>query len=33
MEMNHYDVVPGQLQDKIIEKAKADRGVVKEDEE
>jgi elongation factor G len=33
MEMNHYDVVPGQLQEKIIEKAKAERGVVKEEEE
>ena len=26
MEMNHYDVVPAQLQEKIIEKAKAERG-------
>ena len=26
MEMHHYDVVPGQLQEKIIEKAKAARG-------
>src|SRR6201997_3322576 len=33
MEMHHYDVVPGQLQDKIIEKAKAARGDVKEEEE
>jgi elongation factor G len=33
MEMNHYDVVPAQLQEKIIEKAKAERGDVKEDEE
>jgi elongation factor G len=33
MEMNHYDVVPGQLQEKIIEKAKAERGVVKDEEE
>ena len=33
MEMNHYDVVPGQLQEKIIEKAKSERGVVKEEEE
>ncbi len=33
MEMHHYDVVPGQLQDKIIEKAKAERGEVKEEEE
>ncbi len=33
MEMNHYDVVPAQLQEKIIEKAKAARGEVKEEEE
>ena len=33
MEMNHYDVVPGQLQEKIIEKAKSEHGVVKEEEE
>jgi elongation factor G len=33
MEMNHYDVVPSQLQEKIIEKAKAARGEVKEEEE
>jgi elongation factor G len=33
MEMHHYDVVPGQLQDKIIEKAKAERGEVKEEVE
>jgi len=33
MEMHHYDVVPGQLQEKIIEKAKAERGAVKEEEE
>jgi hypothetical protein len=33
MEMNHYDIVPGQLQEKIVEKAKAERGVVKEEEE
>ena len=33
MEMHHYDVVPQQLQDKIIEKAKAERGEVKEEEE
>ncbi|HST10190.1 MAG TPA: hypothetical protein VLL05_07425, partial [Terriglobales bacterium] len=33
MEMNHYDVVPGQLQEKIIEKAKSERGVVKDEEE
>jgi len=33
MEMHHYDVVPAQLQEKIIEKAKAQRGEVKEEEE
>ncbi len=33
MEMHHYDVVPGQLQEKIIEKAKAERGEIKEEEE
>jgi elongation factor G len=33
MEMRHYDVVPQQLQEKIIEKAKAERGEVKDDEE
>ncbi len=33
MEMRHYDVVPQQLQEKIIEKARAERGEVKEDEE
>jgi elongation factor G len=33
MEMHHYDVVPGQLQEKIIEKAKTARGEVKEEEE
>ena len=33
MEMHHYDAVPGQLQEKIIEKAKAARGEVKEEEE
>jgi len=33
MEMHHYDVVPGQLQEKIIEKAKTERGEVKEEEE
>jgi elongation factor G len=32
-EMHHYDVVPQALQEKIIEKAKAERGEVKEDEE
>ena len=33
MEMNHYDVMPGQLQEKIVEKARAERGAVKDDEE
>jgi elongation factor G len=33
MEMHHYDFVPAQLQEKIIEKAKAARGDVKEEEE
>jgi elongation factor G len=33
MEMHHYDAVPGMLQDKIVEKAKAARGDVKEEEE
>jgi elongation factor G len=33
MEMHHYDIVPAQLQEKIIEKAKAQRGEVKEEEE
>jgi elongation factor G len=33
MEMNHYDVVPAQLQDKIVEKARAARGDVKEEDE
>ena len=33
MEMHHYDIVPGQLQEKIIEKSKTERGEVKEEEE
>jgi elongation factor G len=33
MEMHHYDLVPAQLQEKIIEKARAARGEVKEEEE
>jgi len=33
MEMHHYDMVPGMLQEKIIEKAKAARGDVKDEEE
>jgi len=32
MEMNHYDVVPAQLQEKIIEKARAERGEVTDDD-
>jgi hypothetical protein len=31
--MHHYDFVPGQLQEKIVEKARAERGEVKEEEE
>jgi hypothetical protein len=33
MEMHHYDVVPAQLQEKIIENAKAERGGIVEEEE
>jgi elongation factor G len=33
MEMHHYDIVPAQLQEKIIEKAKAARGEEQEEEE
>ncbi|MGH9503040.1 MAG: elongation factor G [Terriglobales bacterium] len=33
MEMHHYDAVPAMLQEKIVEKAKAARGDVKEEEE
>jgi elongation factor G len=33
MEMHHYDVVPGQLQEKIIAKAKEGRGEQTEEEE
>ncbi len=33
MEMHHYDAVPAALQEKIVEKAKAARGDVKEEEE
>jgi elongation factor G len=33
MEMHHYDIVPAQLQEKIVEKAKAARGDIKEEEE
>jgi elongation factor G len=32
MEMDHYDEVPGHLQDKIVQAAKAERGDVKEEE-
>jgi elongation factor G len=32
MEMDHYDEVPGHLQEKIIAAAKAERGDVKEEE-
>jgi elongation factor G len=33
MEMHHYDIVPGQLQEKIIDKAKSERGEVEAEEE
>jgi len=33
MEMHHYDIVPGQLQDKIVDKARAAKGIVAEEEE
>jgi elongation factor G len=33
MEMHHYDIVPAQLQEKIIEKAKAERGEQPAEEE
>jgi elongation factor G len=33
MEMHHYDLVPQLIQDKIVEKAKAARGDVKDEEE
>jgi elongation factor G len=32
MEMNHYDIVPAQIQEKIIEKARAERGEVQDDD-
>jgi elongation factor G len=32
MEMDHYDEVPGHLQDKVIAAARAERGDVKEEE-
>src|SRR6185437_4398701 len=31
MDMNHYDIVPSQLQEKIVEKYKASRGEVTDD--
>jgi hypothetical protein len=31
--MSRYDIVPAQLQEKIIEKARGERGDVKEEEE
>jgi elongation factor G len=33
MEMSHYDVVPGQLQEKIVAAARAERGELVEVEE
>jgi elongation factor G len=33
MEMSHYDVVPGHLQEKIVEHARKQRGAVSDDEE
>ena len=33
MEMHHYDIVPAQLQEKIIEKSRSERGEVKDEEE
>ena len=33
MEMTHYEIVPAMLQDKIVEKARAERGEVREEEE
>jgi elongation factor G len=33
MEMNHYDVVPTALQEKVVAQAKAERGEVVEEEE
>jgi elongation factor G len=33
MEMHHYDIVPAQLQEKIIERAKSERGEEQEEEE
>jgi hypothetical protein len=33
MEMNHYDIVPAALQEKVVTQAKAERGEVVEEEE
>ncbi len=33
MEMNHYDIVPTALQEKVVAQAKAERGEVVEEEE
>jgi len=33
MEMDHYDIVPAMIQEKVVEKAKAAKGEVKEEEE
>ncbi len=33
MEMNHYDIVPALLQEKIVEKSRAERGEVKDEDE
>jgi hypothetical protein len=33
MEMSHYDVVPGQLQEKIVAAARAERGELVEVED
>jgi elongation factor G len=32
MELDHYDEVPGHLQEKVVTAAKAERGEVKEEE-
>ena len=33
MEFSHYDFVPGELAQKIIDQAKKERGIVEEEEE
>jgi elongation factor G len=33
MEMNHYDIVPAALQEKVVTQAKAERGEIVEEEE